>query len=164
MIWWQERPSACGPYRSTQFWAHCKDTVPKIRNKHSQKIAATVPISTFMCLWAIYIFPRSVCLFCCRKICGQILRMNKSLTETWMWKLGLRGRSVPRKGIHKWDFRCRALWTMIFVYWQHFSFNIIYFLYTCRGIAILPKIWQNRKCEKLYGNWFPEDTYIQRVA
>jgi hypothetical protein len=33
---------------------------------------------TFMCLWAIYIFPWSICLFCCRKICGPILGIYKS--------------------------------------------------------------------------------------
>ncbi len=27
----------------------------------------TVPISTFMCLWAIYIFLWSICFFCCRR-------------------------------------------------------------------------------------------------
>ncbi len=26
-----------------------------------------------------------------------------------MWKLGLRGRAIPRKGIHKWDFHCSVL-------------------------------------------------------
>ncbi len=90
--------------------------MPKIRNKYSQKrnCAATAPISTFMCLCAIYIFPRSICLFCCRKICGPILGIYKSLTDTWMWKLGLRCRAIPRKGIHKWDFRCSALLRAIY--------------------------------------------------
>ncbi len=52
---------------------HCKNTTPKIRKKYSQKTncVASVPISTG--LWAIDIFPRSVCLFCCSKICGPIL-------------------------------------------------------------------------------------------
>ncbi len=59
-----------------------------------------------MCLWAIYtyIFPRSVCLFCCRKICGPMLEIYKTLTDTWMWKLCLRPRN-SFMGIHKWDFR-----------------------------------------------------------
>ncbi len=69
------------------------------------------PISTFMCLWAISIFPQSICLFCCRKICGPILRIYKSLTDTWMWKLGL-GAQFPER-IHKWDFRCSVEQPMI---------------------------------------------------
>ncbi len=36
---------------------------------------------------------RSVCLICGRKICGPILGIYKSLTDTWMWKLGLRPRN-----------------------------------------------------------------------
>jgi hypothetical protein len=40
-----------------------------------------------------YMFPGSVCLFCCRKICGPILGIYESLTDTWMWKLGLRQRN-----------------------------------------------------------------------
>ncbi len=48
---------------------HCKDKLPKIWNKYSQKrnIGVSDPISTFMCLWANYIFPWWVCLFCWRK-------------------------------------------------------------------------------------------------
>ncbi len=57
---------------------HCKDAMPKIRRKYCQKRnwAAPVPISTFMYLWSIYIFPQSVCqfsVFCYRKLCGPIL-------------------------------------------------------------------------------------------
>jgi hypothetical protein len=68
---------------------HCKDTVPKIRNKYSQKrnCAATVPIFKFMCRWAIYIFlPPSICLISCREICGPILGIYKSQTDISMWK------------------------------------------------------------------------------
>ncbi len=49
-------------------------------------------ILTLIYLWEIYIFPGSVCLFCCREICGTILGIYNSLTDTWMWKLGLRLR------------------------------------------------------------------------
>ncbi len=35
----------------------------------------------------------SVCLFCCSKIGGPIVAIYKSLTDTWMWKLGTRPRS-----------------------------------------------------------------------
>ncbi len=89
---------------------HCKGKIPKFRNKYSQKrnIGVSVPISTFMRLWVIYIFPRSVCLFCCRKYVDRSSDyINRSQTNecgNWDW-----GRAIPRKGIHKWDFRCSAL-------------------------------------------------------
>jgi hypothetical protein len=63
-----------------------------------------LPVPTLIYLWEIYIFPGSFCLFCCREICGLML-VNKSLTDTWMWKLVLR-LAIPRKGIQKWDFPC----------------------------------------------------------
>jgi hypothetical protein len=48
---------------------HCKERIPKIRNKYSQKrnFGATARISTFMYLGAIYKFPQSICFSCCRK-------------------------------------------------------------------------------------------------
>jgi hypothetical protein len=54
---------------------------------------------------AIYIFPPSICLFCCRKYVDQSWEyVNRSLTHdcgNWDW-----GCTIPRKGKQKWDFHC----------------------------------------------------------
>ncbi len=66
------------------------------------------PISTFMCLWAIYIFTRWICLFCCRKYVDRTLRIHKSLTDPWMWKLGPTPRNSQKRNT-KWDCRWSAV-------------------------------------------------------
>ncbi len=55
-----------------------------------------LPVPSLIYVWEI-IFPGSVCLFCCRKICGPILGIYKSLTDTWMWKLGLRPHNSQKR-------------------------------------------------------------------
>ncbi len=69
--------------------------------------AVTVPIPTFMFLCTICIFPRSVCIFCCRKIGDRsweyINRLQTHGCENWDW-----GRAVPFLGIHKSKFLSSA--------------------------------------------------------
>jgi hypothetical protein len=50
----------------------------------SESCAGSVPISTFMCLWPIYIFPGSVHIFGCSKIDRPILEIYESLTDIWV--------------------------------------------------------------------------------
>ncbi len=104
--------------------------MPKIWNKYSQirNMGASVPISTFMCLWANYIFPRWVCLFCWRKYVDRSWKyINRSQTYecgNWGW-----GPAIPRKGIYKSNCRCSAahFWYLKGWLWLNFCHQKPYF-------------------------------------
>ncbi len=91
-------------------------------------------IFTFMYLWAIYIFPESVCLFCCSQINRLVLGIqyiNRSqVHECRNWE---RGCAVSFLGIPKSDFQYSALADSTQEGYieenQHILSNILVFLY-----------------------------------
>ncbi len=86
---WESNISVWFPFLYSQKW-NC--------HFHNRIIMFCLPVPIHsLYLWGFYIFPGSVCLFCCREICGPILGIYKSLTDTWMWKLGLRLHNFQKR-------------------------------------------------------------------
>ncbi len=96
-ILWQLLPwnmlpgSPCVPPRQDVFCCsecptHCTGNFIYVFPEMKQR--CIFPVHPFMYLWAIFIFPGSVCLFGYSKIGRLILGIYKSLTDTWMWRLG----------------------------------------------------------------------------
>ncbi len=81
--WWESSINVGFPFKYSQQWNCAASLFPK------QNYDVVSPSSTLTCLWEIYIFPGLVCLFC-SQICGPILGIYESLTDTWMQELGLR--------------------------------------------------------------------------
>ncbi len=139
--WYWENPNLA-PGNRAPHSPHCNEKIPIFRDKYSQKgnIGVSVPISTFMCQWLIYIFRRSVCLFCWRKYVDRswdyINRSQTNECENWGW-----GRAISRKGIQKWDFRCSAGDGRGIVTKKYYNWRVFYcwhppdFLYSIRGIC-----------------------------
>ncbi len=87
---------------------HCEESIPKIWNKYSLEKELRCHSPDFhinhVFVSDLYISTIDRSAYSAAGICGPILGKYKLLvlTDTRMWKLGLR----PRKVIHKWNFRC----------------------------------------------------------
>jgi hypothetical protein len=89
---WESDINAWFPFMYSQKWNCAASFFPE------QNYNVLSPNSyTHISVRDLYIFPGSVCLFCCSQICGRILGINKSLTDSWMWKLGLRLHNSQKK-------------------------------------------------------------------
>ncbi len=99
--WWESnRKNVWFPFMYSQKW-----------NCYFQNriIMFCLPVPALIYLWYIL---GLVCLFCCREICGMwidlgnilIAHRHMNVEIGWGW-----GRTIPRKGTHRWDFPCSAL-------------------------------------------------------
>jgi hypothetical protein len=126
-----------------------------------------LPVPALIYMWEIYIFPGVVCLFCCREICGLILGIYKWLTDTWMWKLGLRPlNSQERNTYVEFSLQCvtpdMLFWVLFIafnpkIYWKPW---LVYYPISDKRVLLYPAtlpIFRRRKLEGLTGilsqNW-----------
>jgi hypothetical protein len=115
-------------------------------------IGASVPISTFMYLWANNIFPWWVCLFCWRKYVDWSWEyINRSKTHecgNWGW-----GRAIPRKGIYKRNCRCSV--TLQLIHTQSQKYYVLlgwptFALFSLSSISGKILFGKNRMCLCVY--------------
>ncbi len=103
----------------------CTGTKIPFMCSFSGNCPASVPISTFMCLWTIYIYISRISPHISSSSIGRsTVGMFKSLTDTWMWKLGLWPRNSFSGNICFQFFgigslQCDPHWTVGPCSWMH---------------------------------------------
>ncbi len=89
---------------------NCKDTIPKIRTNVPRKVTARLQSrflhSSCSCERFIYSSDRSAYFAAGKHAGGPKVRIYRPITDTWMWKLGLRARGITFLGIYKFKFIC----------------------------------------------------------
>ena len=111
---WKNHPAVLKWPESDITRKHCKETIPKIRNKYSQKRNCTASVQftqSFVCFCErlIYFQVRSTYSAAGKYVDRSWQYINRSKThecgnwDCWDW-----GRTNPFLGKHKWNLRCSA--------------------------------------------------------
>ncbi len=90
-VWISAHFSSVSPIAKKGSIEHCNEN--PIYVFPEKNCAASVSVTTLMCLWAIYIFPGSVHIFSCSRLGRPVLGIYKSLTYSW-------GHAIPFLGIY----------------------------------------------------------------
>jgi hypothetical protein len=119
--------------------SYCTATKIPFMCSQQRNYAASVPISTFMCIWAIYSLytqDRSTYIFSFSRIGRPIMGIYKLLIHTWMWKLGLKLRNFFSGNI------CFEFSVLYLFAVRHLQYTSTYIpLLVC--YAVVPNVWQS---------------------
>ena len=85
---WESNIDVWFPFKCSQKW---------ICYFQNRIIMFCLPDLTLIYLWEIYIFPGSVCIFCCREICGPILGKYTNRSQHLNVEIGTEAAQFPEK-------------------------------------------------------------------